>query len=269
MRYCVFQAHPALLFIILFAATTLLGYVEALHYACVAVEKWDMTPYRERFPRACETQKLVKNNRLVQQFLVGRQFFVIFVVFTIAQITSFPYIPEHLWGMPKAFTQTFLRIGIPGVSWVLTVGQLVPQLYVEEFTLPFLNLYGCYFVTQLSFAAEFVGICHFSWILFYSVSSLIFGTVHETAAHAVTAVPSQDPDAPGGAVALTERNLKSQDIPTGSEIPTTSAVTAAPDRRVEFDEISVTSASVMKGVTPFDIVRYNWVSRCVSVWYLL
>ena len=107
-----------------------------------------------------------------------------------------------------------------------------------------------------------MGICHFSWILFYSVSAALFGTVHETAAHPVSAVPSHDPDAvqrsSQGGIALTETNLK------GTEIPTTSAVTAAPDRRVEFDEISVTSTSVMKNLTPWDVVRYIW-STCVTL----
>ena len=181
-RYCVLQTHPAILFLVLFSATTLLGYVEALHYANVSVEKWDMTPYKTRFPRACETQKLVKTNKLVQQFLVGRQFFVIFVVFAIAQITAFPYIDPELWGMPKTFVLIFCQIGVPGVMWVLTIGQLIPQLYVEEFTLPFLDLYGCYAVTRICFAAEWIGICHFSWILFHTVSTLLFGFIVETAA---------------------------------------------------------------------------------------
>ena len=57
---------------------------------------------------------------------------------------------------------------------VLTIGQLVPQLFVEEFTIPFMNLYGCYFVTQLCFFAEFIGVCNFSWLLFHAVNNLFF-----------------------------------------------------------------------------------------------
>ncbi len=68
-----------------------------------------------------------------------------------------------------------LGSGIPGIMLVLTFGQLVPQLFVEEFTLPFLNLYGCYAVTQLCFFAEFVGVCNFSWLLFHGVDALFFG----------------------------------------------------------------------------------------------
>jgi len=39
-------------FILLIGATTLLGYVEGLHYGVVSIEKWDMTKYVESYPRA-------------------------------------------------------------------------------------------------------------------------------------------------------------------------------------------------------------------------
>jgi hypothetical protein len=260
MRYCVLQTYPVILFLILFGATTLLAYVEALHYANVSVEKWDMTPYKDRFPRACATQKLVKNNKLVQQFLVGRQFFVIFVVFTISQITAFPYIPSNLWGMPSTFVLLVCQIGVPGIMWVLTIGQLIPQLYVEEFTLPFLNLYGCHLVTRVCFAAEWVGICHFSWILFHTVSTVLFGFMVETAASPtnefaviaaddkVVAVGTAPSD--GGAIELGESNLTSKNLDAAQAVPT--------ERRAEFDETSVNSSSLGKSLTVFDCFRYMW-----------
>lgn len=43
---------------------------------------------------------------------------------------------------------------------------------MEEFTVPFLNLYGCEFVIRLSLAAEYIGICHFSWLLYFGVSRI-------------------------------------------------------------------------------------------------
>jgi hypothetical protein len=94
-NYCVLQIHPVANFILLFLALTLLAYCEALHYAVVAVEKWDMSVHQERFPRAYKTYKLVDTATKVKKFLVGRQFFVIFVVFLISQITSFPNIPQN------------------------------------------------------------------------------------------------------------------------------------------------------------------------------
>ena len=108
----------------------------------------------------------------VKKFLVGRQFFVIFVVFLIAQITSFPKIPKNFVGMPALMTTILVQTGLPGIALVLTFGQLVSQIYVEEFTLQFLNLIGCEFVIRLSLAAEWIGICNFSWFLYHASSFL-------------------------------------------------------------------------------------------------
>ena len=73
----------------MFGCLLLLAYVEALHYAVVSVEKWDMSQYAERYPRAVKCHSFVDTPEKVKKFLVGRQFFVIFVVFLLAQITTF------------------------------------------------------------------------------------------------------------------------------------------------------------------------------------
>ena len=65
MQYCVLKLHPVGLFILLIFALVLLAYVEALHYACVAVERWDMSAYTEIYPRACKTQALVNTTEKV------------------------------------------------------------------------------------------------------------------------------------------------------------------------------------------------------------
>ena len=41
--YCVLKIPPIANFILLFAALTLLAYCEALHFAVVSIEKWDMS----------------------------------------------------------------------------------------------------------------------------------------------------------------------------------------------------------------------------------
>jgi len=54
------------------------------------VEKWDMKVLGKTFPRALKCHALIDTPTKVKKFLVGRQFFVIFVVFLIAQLTTFP-----------------------------------------------------------------------------------------------------------------------------------------------------------------------------------
>lgn len=90
LTYCILKLHPTLNFLILVVCIVLLAYLEALHYACVSVEKWNMSEYIDQYPRAVRCRALVDTPAKVKKFLVGRQFMVIFVVFFIAQITTFP-----------------------------------------------------------------------------------------------------------------------------------------------------------------------------------
>lgn len=151
-------------------ALTLLAYCEALHYACVSVEKWDMNKYQDIFPRAYRCYLLVDTPEKVKRFLIGRQFFTIFVVFLIAQLTSFPGIPPDFAGMPPILVTILVQTGLPGIAITLTFGQLISQIYVEEFTLQFLNLYGCQLVIRMSLFVESTGVCNFSWLLYHLAS---------------------------------------------------------------------------------------------------
>ena len=90
LGYSVLSAPFYVNYILMFMCLTLLAYVEALHYGCVAVEKWDMEKYAAEYPRALKCHALVDTPEKVKKFLVGRQFFVIFVVFLLAEITTFP-----------------------------------------------------------------------------------------------------------------------------------------------------------------------------------
>ena len=175
-KYCVWQFNQAGLFILLILALTWLAYVEGLHYAVVSCEKRDMSQCKDTFSRAFKTHQLVNTTQKVKKFLVGRQFFTIFVVFIISQITSFPNIPQDFATMPKLMVNVLVQTGLPGVALVLTYGQLISQLYVEQYTLSFFNLYGCNFVVNVCLGAEWLGICHFSHLLFHTMSRLFCGT---------------------------------------------------------------------------------------------
>lgn len=136
LHYSVLQAPVPVNFILLIGALILLAYLEALHYAVVAVEKWDMTPYQERYPRGVKCHRLVNTPEKVKQFLVGRQFFTLFVVFLIAQITAFEHMPKDFLNLPELLSLIVIRTGLPGVFLTLTFGQLVS--YVCVVTTPML-----------------------------------------------------------------------------------------------------------------------------------
>ena len=109
----------------------------------------------------------------MKRFLVGRQFIVLFLVFLIAQLTSFPNIPSNFIGLSHVAIEALITSGLPGIMFVLTFGQLIPSLFVEEYTLPYNNFRGCYSCVRLSLAAEYIGVCHFSWLLYHIVSNYL------------------------------------------------------------------------------------------------
>jgi hypothetical protein len=139
----------------------LTGTAISLLILIIIVEKWDMSLYAERFPRAGKYHILADTPK---KLLVERQFLVIFVVFLIAEITAFDHIPKNLMNMPEISVFILVRTGLPKVvlTLTLTVGQLISQVFVEEFTYQFLNLYDCEFVIRLSLFAEWIGICNVS-----------------------------------------------------------------------------------------------------------
>lgn len=170
------RPSPAILPPQLFLCLTLLAYIEALHYACVACEKWDHSIFAN-YPRAERCHALVDTPKKLKKFLVGRQFFVIFVVFLIAQLTSFPDIPKDFAGLPPTMVLILLQTGLPGVALTLTYGQLISQIFVEQFPVEFLNLYGTEFVIRLCLGTEALGICHWAWFLYHVTSRMFYGSV--------------------------------------------------------------------------------------------
>lgn len=59
--------------------------------------------------------------------------------------------------MPSILVTVLVQTGLPGIAITLTFGQLIGQIFVEEFTLPFLNIYGCQFIIRLALAIERTG----------------------------------------------------------------------------------------------------------------
>ena len=69
LTYCTLQIFPLVNFILLIGALTLLGYCEALHYGVVSLEKWDMSAFAAKFPRAKKCHELAPNPGLFSLFL--------------------------------------------------------------------------------------------------------------------------------------------------------------------------------------------------------
>ena len=62
LNYGNITVFPLVSFAILGFAIVLLACAEGLHYGVVSFEKWDMSQYESRFPRACKIHKLTSSS---------------------------------------------------------------------------------------------------------------------------------------------------------------------------------------------------------------
>lgn len=193
--YASLEGPPWVHFVIFAFAVTLLAYLEGLQVAILALQKVNGETFRDK-KRAYTNHVLAtaRDGINVQRFLVGRQFFVVFVVFLSAQVTTYskmcdPYHMGHIsntthlpdsnapgaWicvKIPKFFYILIIETGMPGILFVLAFGQLMPQLVAATHPITFMNLPGSWFVIQLALLIETIGITHFSWVLTWLVKKI-------------------------------------------------------------------------------------------------
>lgn len=178
----VLPVPPIANFLIFCFCITLVAYLEGLQVSILAVEKYSPDKLRESHPRAYMLIKSVRTGNNVERFLIGRQFFTIFVMTLIAQVTSFPAISSL--GIHPIIWFIFIQTGLPGAIVVTTIGSLQPQLLAARDPWKFLNLYGCNAVLQLCYALEASGICtHFAWLLISLLRKTLFITDSKPRSH--------------------------------------------------------------------------------------
>jgi hypothetical protein len=172
---------PVAHFIIFIFCLTLVFYLEGLQVAILAVEHNDPEQKKLSHPRGYELIKKVRIANNVDKFLVGRQFFTIFVMTLAAQVTTFPDLSTL--GIPEAVWFIFVRTGFPAALVITTIGSLQPQLLAAKDPWQFLNMYGTNSVMALCYGLEWTGICtHFAWLLIAICKATVFRTEVKTKA---------------------------------------------------------------------------------------
>jgi hypothetical protein len=176
-------------FIFLFCLT-LVAYLEGLQVAILNCEHVDPERKKESHPRAYKLMSSVRQGNNVERFLMGRQFFTVFVMTLMAQVTSFPDI-SHL-GVPAVVWFIFVATGLPGAMVVTTIGSLQPQLLAAKDPWTFLDMYGSYSTLMLCYALEWTGICtHFAWMLISILRKTVFRTDMLPKNHDVEMTPQE------------------------------------------------------------------------------
>jgi len=168
----VLPGPPVVHYIIFIFCVILLAYLEGLQVAILALEGMSSDAFSEHYPRAAQLHDKVNEGKNVRRFLIGRQFFVIFVVYLTAQVTTFPDLPRL--GIPDVIFFIFIQTGLPGALIVLAFGQLLAQLIAATHPVHILNLPGAMWVLYLTLGLEYSGVTHFSWLI-TTTAKRIFG----------------------------------------------------------------------------------------------
>jgi len=141
----------------------MLAMLEGLQVAVLRMDGKDPEHYVDSAPRAYSLMKRALHEKNVRRFLIGRQFFVIFVVFLINQCTIFPDISRL--GIPEGIWFAFVSLGFPTALNILCWCQLPTQILANQDPLLFMNRPGARFVLEVCLYTEMTGLSHFSWVV--------------------------------------------------------------------------------------------------------
>ncbi|CAH1777247.1 unnamed protein product, partial [Owenia fusiformis] len=146
----------------------LLGIVEGLQIALVELKRQHPDSYKKSHPAAYRLGQIAAHGDNVERFLIGRQVFVVILVFFCAKLTTIHANTDggkFLFPVPFWFQAAFLETGLLACIIVVTIAQLMPQIVAAKYPVHFLQIvimrpayYACVFV-------EITGIAHICWLL--------------------------------------------------------------------------------------------------------
>jgi len=157
-----------------------LGVMEGLQVALVELKRQDPATYRHSHPEAYKLGQKACEADNVERFLMGRQMFVVFIVFFAAKLTTIHSESEgdFLFPVPDWFKLVFLETGILACLVVVIVAQLMPQIVASKYPVAFLELgimkVGYYTCIML----ESTGIVHITWLISHCMA-VCFGMTED------------------------------------------------------------------------------------------
>ena len=163
--YSRFPGSPAFHVVLFLLVVTVLGYLEGLQVALLRFPLLhEPEALRTARPKVFLQYELTRGTAAMNNFLCGRQVFVIFTVFIVAQLSSFPtlrWLPI-VGEIPGWFRTVVFDTGLPGALIVVAVGQLVPQLVGEIHPVAMLSAPCASWVTRAALALQRLGLTHFA-----------------------------------------------------------------------------------------------------------
>ena len=160
----------------------LLGIMEGLQIALVELKRQDPKSYMETYPAAYRLGQYAMKEDNIERFLMGRQVFVVCLVFFAAKLTTIHGTEESgfLFYVPHWVQALFLETGLLACVVVVILAQLMPQIVASVYPTQFLQLAGMWPAYWACIVLESSGVTHICWV-FAQVWSKLFRMKEEVA----------------------------------------------------------------------------------------
>ncbi|MBE0451983.1 MAG: hypothetical protein IBX70_14240 [Clostridia bacterium] len=160
------DAHPAVALVVMWVGITWMSMVEGGQCSMVGLPPVDRELYKESHPTTYKICSLGHKGDNLDRYLLGRQFMVIFINFTI-NLCGSPLEGAKALGLPDWIQNIFLGSGIAMVLTVVTVGQLTAQVNASHCMLDYINNHFMTFTFWVTLIIEKTGVVHSCYVIQY------------------------------------------------------------------------------------------------------
>ena len=165
------KVHPALAIVCLLVAILWLSVVEGGQASLVGLAPINREMYKESHPLAYKCTGISHTGDNLDRYLLGRQFMVVFIVFTVNQAGN-PIDDAALWDLPQVVLDIFLGSGLAMILLTTMVGQLNSQVNASHCMLDYLNTWSNYFTIGVARLIEASGLVHSSYLISIIVAAM-------------------------------------------------------------------------------------------------
>ena len=162
---------PGLAYFTLWGAIIWLTMVEGGQGSLVGLVPVNFDLYKDSHKLAYKSTVVCYEGDNLDRYLLGRQFMVVLVVFTV-NISGGPNEGAELWGLPDVIFEIFLGGGLAMILLTCNVGQLNSQVNASHCMLDYINNYFALFTFYVAMLVEFSGLLHSSYLVQMAVAAI-------------------------------------------------------------------------------------------------
>jgi len=163
--------HPIMALVCLLFAVCWLSVVEGGQASLVGLAPVSRELYKESHPVAYKCTGISHTGDNLDRYLLGRQFMVVFIVFTVNQSGN-PIADAELWDLPQPLLNAFLGSGLAMILLTTMVGQLNSQVNASHCMLDYLNTWSNYITIVVARLIEASGLVHASYLIQITVAAM-------------------------------------------------------------------------------------------------